>query len=147
MNLDESDVKYILVEKNPSATLVAELVEDDKISIDIIKYNHYMLKGDIYKKKKILTQCYKELEKIIPALKQNGYNSIADDAKFLFNALGIRHDKTDNKITNEKVKNMGDTELEEWCDKTYEMFLCAELAANHVNSKAAIKALKTKEAD
>ncbi len=52
--LCDKEVKVILFEKNPSAIAVAEVVDEDT-ACKVIEYNHYLLKGDIDKKKKF---CY-----------------------------------------------------------------------------------------
>lgn len=142
---DDKNRKFIIIENNPAATSVAEIVEDDNISRDIIRYNHFILKGNLYEKKKILTQLYKEYEKIEKVLKKNNHKSLADDLGFIFNALGIRHDKSDNKVTNQLVADMQETKLEEWCDRVYDTFLLAELTVNNINEKNKIDWLKTGE--
>jgi len=143
--IDVENVKVIIIEKNPAATTVAEIVEDDNISKDIIRYNHFMLKGDIHEKKKILSQLYKEYEKIKQDLNNNGYGKLKDDLGFMFNALKIRHDEAVNKTTENLVKDMKDEEIEEWCDRVYDIFLLAELSVNYINDKDKIKWLKTGE--
>ena len=138
--IDSDRVKYIVIEDNPHATAVAEMVDDDDISRDIIKYNHFMLKGNVYEKKKILTQLYKEYEKIKGSIK---YEGLKNDLGFIFNSLGIRHDKGDNKTTNRLVQTMTDPQIEEWCDRVYELFLAAELLVNYLNFTNKISWLKT----
>jgi len=39
INLDKDDIKWIIVENNPAATAVAEMIVDNDIGIDIIRYN------------------------------------------------------------------------------------------------------------
>jgi hypothetical protein len=141
-NEDPDQIKIIVIENNPNATAVAEIVEDNNISKDIIRYNHFMLKGNVYEKKKILTQLYKEFEKIKGTMRDEILKS---DLGFLFNSLGIRHEKGDNKITNLLVQKMREEEIEEWCDKVYDIFLLSELHVNYLKYKDDILALKKGE--
>lgn len=49
----EYEEKVILIPKNPAATSVAE-ISDEETAIDILIYNHHTLKGDLEAKRKIL---------------------------------------------------------------------------------------------
>lgn len=140
--IDAENTKIVVVESNPSATLVAETIEDHNISLDVIRYNHFMLRGNVHEKKKILTQLYKEFEKIKNQLIVVD-KGLASNLGFLFNALGIRHNKHNSPITNELVKAMSDEEIEEWCDDIYEIFMLAILRVNYDNLKDKIEWLKT----
>jgi len=124
--------KYIIVVKNPSATAVAEMLENPKV----IEYNHYLLKGDIQRKRDILKLLAAQFEEVRPNLNKHAYGDLADDTGFLFNNLNIRH-------PNEKVKIFKQEELECWYDRTYDMFLLCILADHHIELKNDIKSLKT----
>lgn len=140
--LDSKDGHIVILQSNPEAIVVAENTEDDDISRDIIRYNYYDLKDDLHEKRKILTQIFKEYENIKPKLKQ--YNdAFKKDLGEMFNAFGIRHLKSDNKITNELVLKMTREEKVEWCDKIYKMFLFAKLYYDYGNLKDEIKYIKT----
>lgn len=129
------DDTWIIVEKNPSATAVAEIVKD----IKVIEYNHYLLKGDVKGKRDILKLLANKFEEVRPNLNKNNYKDLTDDMGYLFNNLGIRH--SDDKL----IKDMKPEELEEWYDRTYDMFLLCILANNHVDIRKDIKKLKAPE--
>lgn len=92
--LDEEE-KVLLCEKNASATAVAEILSDET-SYDIIEYNHFLLKGDIKKKKSVLLKIidrYSEIDSRI----NNYSSSIHDDIGFLINNLNLRHNNKKRK--------------------------------------------------
>ena len=142
---DEDKCKVIIIEKNPSATAVAEIIEDNEISRDVIRYNHFMLKGDLAEKKKILSQLYKEFEKIRKKLNANNQKGMAQECGLLFNALEIRHANHVDPDVASRVEKMTDEELEEWYDKTYDLFLTCELVANYIDMGKDIDWLKKGE--
>ena len=144
INLDEENIKIIVIEDRENVLAVVEKIYDDNISIDIIRYNHFQLKGNIYEKRKILTQIYKEYEKRKNILSGNGFNAFKSDLSGLFNNIGIRHDEASDRIITERVQNMSDEELEMWCDRTYDMFLTAVLLCDYIDIKPEIKALNDK---
>ncbi|MGN1197659.1 MAG: hypothetical protein ACI4TA_08670 [Acetatifactor sp.] len=49
----EEEEKTLVVEKSAAATAVAEIMETET-AYTVIKYNHYLLKGDLVRKKQIL---------------------------------------------------------------------------------------------
>lgn len=127
-----------MVEKNPAAISAAEIVEDKNLSFDILEYNHYLLKGDIDKKRKILKSLADKLESDRKKLKEID-NSLEDNLFFLFNNIKIRHDNEENqKLINRFKKE----ELEFWYDETYQMALLAILLLNNKKRHQAIKELK-----
>lgn len=136
--------KVLVVEKNPSATAVAEIVEED-IAYRIMKYNHYILKGDIEAKKEILLTLGNELE---PRRKElNSINKqLTDDVFFLLNNLNIRHNNRSKKDKNYKeyVAKMKKDKLKSWYDELYQMILLCFLLLDNRNRTTEIKDLKDK---
>lgn len=142
--IDIENIKVIIIEDKPEATLAAEIIQDDEISLEIIRYNHFQLKGNLIEKRKILSQLYKEFEKRETTLKHNNLGYVQSDLGSMFNNIGIRHDKASNKVITERVNSMTDEELEIWCDRTYDTFLLVVLLVNYIELKPDIKALNDK---
>lgn len=139
------DDKYILVEKNPAATAVAEIV-DENIADDVIQYNHYLLKGDMETKKKILFALGAKLEPQRNNLKEANKN-LELNIFFMLNNLNIRHNNCD--VSNEKnykkyIANMSKEILEEYYDELYQMILLAFLLIDNVDRMKKIDELKAK---
>lgn len=96
--------RIILIEKNPSAIAVAEIV-DENTACKVIEYNHYLLKGDIDKKKEILLQLANKYEGIKSNIKSlNG--KLDDDIGFMLNNINIRHNNKSGKSKKEYVSKM-----------------------------------------
>ena len=134
----KSEEKVLVVEKNPAATSVAEIVEDD-LSFKVIEYNHHLLKGNLDRKKEIL----KALADKVEPLTENLDNQLTSDFGFLLNNINIRHNNLEGKNRKEHTVNMQDEELEEWYDEAYQLMLLCILENEYKsNSKDKIKQLR-----
>ena len=121
------DGGMIICEKNPAATAVVEIVPQDLANC-VIEYNHFLLKGNIQRKKEILLALGDRLEPERKRLKEIAPH-VEDDLFFLLNTVNIRHN---NKQKNGKhyqpfVEAMSCSDLESWYDETYQLALLAEL--------------------
>lgn len=120
--INETD---IIIEDKKEVTLAAELVSDPNISLDILEYNHFALKGNLEKKKKILSSIGLYLEPTLndKTVQEYGYQQLASDARFLLNNLHIRHNNKEGTKANDYVIGLKDSALEEWYDKTYNILI------------------------
>lgn len=132
--------KVLLVEKNAEATAVAEIA-DMEISYEIIEYNHYMLKGDIIKKKKILLALADKFEPLRNDLKKID-KELESNIGYLLNKMNIRHNNLEGKNAIKYVISMDDKELEEWYDETYQMILLAFLECENIERNIKVTNLK-----
>lgn len=138
------DGRIIVVEISPAATAASEIVEPD-LSDKIIEYNHYLLRGDLAKKREILRALSHKFDAIKPTLK--GTNSgLEDRASFLLNNLNIRHNNKDKQSKDYRkfVADLSDSDLEHWYDETYQTLLFAILSVDQVARNQAIDELKGK---
>lgn len=138
----KKDERIILIEKNPSAIAVAEIVDEDT-ACKVIEYNHYLLKGYINKKKEILLQLANKYE----GMKSNirGLNSkLDDDIGFMLNNINIRHNNKSGKNKKEYVSKMRKDTMEKWYDETYQMLLLAFLLNEQLSRSKKISQLKEK---
>ena len=138
----ENGKKVIITEKNPAATAVAEVV-DEELAYKVIQYNHYILKGDTETKKSILLALGQELEPRRKELLQID-KDLEDGIFFMLNNLNLRHN---NKSKNDKnykaaVAKMNKKNLEEWYDELYQMMLLARLELEQAKRKEKVKELK-----
>lgn len=134
--------QLIVIEDKPEATAVAEIV-DNELSYKVLRYNHYILKGDLDAKKDILLALGKDLE---PKRKQLHEidKTLEDNIFFILNNLDIRHN---NKIKGDKyfiqfVFDMDDSTMEGWYDELYQMILLAYLQIDQVDRNNKVKTLK-----
>ena len=136
----ENEEQVLITQKNAAVTAAAECV-DEELAYQIVKYNHYTLKGDISKKKEIVLKLGSELEP-----KRGQLNSkFGDNIFFMLNNLNIRHNNKIKKDKNYKeyVAKMKKNKLEEWYDELYQMMLLAMLELEQVERNQKINELKT----
>ncbi len=133
--------KYIIVEKNAAATAVAEIVEPE-ISTAVIEYNHFLLKGDIKKKKQILSTLGNKFEPIKTIVK-NQNSELAKNTSYILNNFDIRHNnKEQGKYYKEYTAKMTNEDLENWYDEVYQMLLLAFLLNDNIERTKKIQEFK-----
>lgn len=120
----EIDDKYLIIQKDAAVSEVVDIVEDSLAKI-ILEYNHYLLKGDLERKKAILLKIVHVLESKMQDIKGINYQ-LHSDYSYLINNFNIRHNNCDisnTKNYNEMFVKMSDQEKEEWYDEIYQMGL------------------------
>lgn len=118
------DDKYLIVQKDAAVSEVVELVEP-AIADSILEYNHYVLKGDLEKKKNILIKIANALEPQKSEIKAINYQ-LFKDYFYLINNMDIRHNNCDSSDTsnyNAYFDKLTIEEKEEWYDEIYQMGL------------------------
>lgn len=139
------DEQVLIIEDKPEVTAVAEIVEDE-LALDIIRYNHRSLRGEVELKKSILISLGAELEPKRKELQQLN-KQLSEDIFFMLNNVNIRHNnrsKKDKSKYKEYVAKMNKIRLEKWYDELYQMMLLAFLLLDNVDRTASIKELKGK---
>lgn len=140
----EETEQVFVIEDKEDVTAVAEIINQE-LALDIIKYNHRTLQGDIDTKKAILLRLGSELE---PKRKQlHDLNSkLEDNLFFALNNLNLRHNNRSKKDKNYKeyVAKMRKDRLEKWYDEVYQMMLLAFLLIDNVDRSNKFDDLKTK---
>ena len=117
------DSEIIIVEKNAVAIEVAEI--QPNLADIVIEYNHYLLKGNLDRKKEILKKLADALEPQKKILKEIN-KRVEDDFFYLVNSMNIRHNNSDPEDAahyNHKFTIMTDSEKEIWYDLIYEQGL------------------------
>ena len=123
MEVRTVDDEYMIVEKNAVAIEVADKVP--VLADVIIEYNHYLLEGNIDRKREILKQIADALEPKRAEL--SGINKRnTSDFFHMVNTMNIRHnncDQNDPSKYNAKFDALSDYEKEGWYDLIYEQGL------------------------
>lgn len=133
--------KYILCTKNSAAAKVVSLV-DEGTALQIVRFTHFENAEDLETKRALLKTMADSFEAIRPELESGGYKGLAGDLAFLFNNLSIRHNNFEGPKANPAIQSMTDEELLGWYNKTFDLYLETELAAQHVESTGEIRELK-----
>ena len=145
MEIIWSDEEYIIVEKNAVATHVADIMPE--LSEAVIEYNHYLLKGDMTRKKELLKAISDKLEPKRKTL--NGIcKGMSDDFFDLVNTMDIRHnnlDSSDTKKYNPVFAKMSVEEREAWYDLIYEQGLALVVMLDQQERNRLIKEYKSEE--
>ena len=143
----EQTEQVFVIEDKENVTAVAEIINQD-LALDVIKYNHRILQGDIDTKKAILLRLGSELE---PKRKQLHKldSKLEDNVFFALNNLNLRHNNRSKKDKNYKeyVAKMRKDRLEKWYDEVYQMMLLAFLLIDNVDRNNKFDDLKTKIKD
>lgn len=141
---DDEKEQAIVVEDKSEVTAVAEILEPE-ISLSIIRYNHFTMKGDIQTKKSILIQMGRELEPKRDIVKY--FNDELEKHIFtLLNTMHLRHNNCDegSSAYKESVAGMTNDELEDWYDELYEMMLLGFLGIEQQDRNIKCKELEKK---
>lgn len=139
------DERILIIEDKPEVTAVAEIIKQD-LAIDIIRYNHRSMQGEIELKKKILISLGSELEPKRKEL-QVLNKQLSEDIFFMLNNMNLRHNnrsKKDMGKYKEYVAKMTKARLEKWYDELYQMMLLAFLLLDNVDRTENVKKLKEK---
>ena len=126
-SFEDSRGIVILVSKNAAATAVVEYLDDD-IGIEILRYNHFLLKGDIGGKRDILLRLGNLMEPLRNQIKELD-KKLEDDCFYMLNNLNIRHNNLDetSKYYKPGLKDVPDNIMEKWYDLLYDKMLVAYL--------------------
>lgn len=118
---------------------------EPSLALEVIKYNHYALKGEIELKKSILLKMAQQLEPQRKSLHAID-SKLEDNIFFMFNNLDLRHNNrsANDKSYKEYVAKMKKRDLEKWYDELYQMVLLAFLLLDNVDRTEKVKELKGK---
>jgi len=142
----EQEELVLVVEKKPSASAVADIVKPE-LSLNVFRYNHHLLKGDIASKKMIILSFANELEhqrKVLESLDK----SVASNLFYLLNNMNLRHNNVEKGKNHKKyVSEMTDLDIEKWYDEVYQLELLAFLLLENNKRNELISELKSKMED
>lgn len=121
---------YVIVDKNPATTEAIECLEDDKadLALNMIEYNRVLLKGNLQRKREILSNMAGYVEPLQNLFKGTAYSSLYSDSRNMVNNLNIRHNNSGKDSLPEYAKKWSEKEFEEWYDNCYHTLLMVILA-------------------
>lgn len=137
------DRSIICIPIDPAALSAAEVV--DKSLVDpVLEYHHHLLKGDIEKKKAILTRLHNDLEGRRTEIA--AFNAdLESDLFFMFNNMNLRHNNTQTgKPSNlsPAFAALSGSQIESYYDEAFQLCLLAFLALNNQTRHQTIAALR-----
>lgn len=139
--------EHIIVEKNPVAIEVADIVPN--LSESIIEYNGYLLRGNLERKREILKKIADALEPKKSKFEKINKKSDYDNFTFMVNNMNIRHNNCDPNGNNfrEKFAELDLKEKELWYDKIYSQALFLFVLLDYQDRKKDIEEFKRTIAD
>lgn len=143
--ISEEQECVLIVEDKAEVTAAAEIMPTPSLAVDVVRYNHRTLRGEVELKKKILLEMGAELE--AKRKKLHAINStLENDIFFMLNNLNIRHNNKGkgDKNYKEYVAKMRKDRLEKWYDELYQMLLLAFLLMDNTKRVEKVKELKEK---
>ncbi len=143
--INEEQECVLIVEDKAEVTAAAEIMPTPVLAVDVVRYNHRTLRGEVELKKKILLEMGAELE--AKRKKLHAINStLENDIFFMLNNLNIRHNNKGkgDKNYKEYVAKMRKDRLEKWYDELYQMLLLAFLLMDNTKRVEKVKELKEK---
>ena len=139
-DIDMTTKERFILYNNSTAVAVSKDYPDIKDSIN--EYVRIDNRRDLKRKEQILCTLFRNLESVERKLKKYNFGSILSDATFLFNKSGIRHWLDNDKTACETFLKMDQKELEEWYDKTFNIFLTCMVLAEYIDNIPSIKEIK-----
>ena len=143
--VDEGN-KVTLVKKNVDAELAAIAIENNDVSIDILKYNDVRIKNDVKEKAIILFKIYKYYEGHTNKIKQNN-SKLCNLIDNLYNNSNIRHNNETGYKENKKFIKLQIEEIIKLYDKLYFLIIYAIRTPEILNIIAESNNIKSKQGD
>jgi len=140
---DKKKEQVLVVEKSPAVTAAAEASEPD-IALDVFKYNHRSLQGNLKAKWAILAAMGKDLEGKRSRI-ESANKELSKHIFLLLNNLDIRHNNVTPNTPKYKgyVASLTSPQLEQWYDELYQMMLLAILELEQSDRESRVKELES----
>ena len=143
MQFIQDDNIWIIVPNDPAALSAAEVVSDINISLCLLKYNHYLLKGDIAQKEKILIDMASYLEGNKETFNQNN-GTLFSLVRRYFNNFNLRHNNLTGPNKRDYLDTMTDSQREDTLDDLYQLCLLLILENDNISRKKEMNELINK---
>ena len=125
------------------ASVVMQEIDDKAVSLTILEYNRFSLKGDITRKKELLGIMAHSVEPLIkdPSLRSKCHE-VFDDIKFGLNNLNIRHNNVEGANQKSALLSLSNDSLENLYDSLYSSILILLRVAQNQKGHAAMDKMK-----
>lgn len=136
---------YFVTKKDVLAADVIQEIDDKAISLAILEYNRFSLRGDVTRKKELLGIVAHAVEPLIkdPSLRSK-CPEVFDDIKFGLNNLNIRHNNVEGANLKSALLSISDTNLEKLYDSLFSsLLILLRIAQNQKGHEAMDKMKKS----
>ena len=140
--VNEDQECVLIIEDKSEVTAAAEIMPTPALAVDVVRYNHRTLRGEIELKKKAMGAELEAKRKKLHTIN----TTLENDIFFMLNNLNIRHNNKSkgDKNYKEYVAKMRKDRLEKWYDELYQMLLLAFLLMDNIERVEKVKGLKEK---
>ena len=139
---DENNL-YFVTKKDALAAEVIQEIDDKAVSLAILEYNRFSLKGDLARKKELLGIVAHAVE---PLIKDPSFRckcpEVFDDIKFGLNNLNIRHNNVEGANQKSALLSLSNDSLENLYDSLYSSILILLRVAQNQKGHAAMGKMK-----
>lgn len=139
---DENNL-YFVTKKDALAAEVIQEIDDKAVSLAILEYNRFSLKGDLARKKELLGIVAHAVE---PLIKDPSFRckcpEVFDDIKFGLNNLNIRHNNVEGANQKSALLSLSNDSLENLYDSLYSSILILLRVAQNQKGHAAMDKMK-----
>lgn len=139
---DENDL-YFVAKKDALAAEVIQEIDDKAVSLAILEYNRFSLKGDLTRKKELLGIMAHAVEPLVkePSLRSK-CPEVFDDIKFGLNNLNIRHNNVQGANQKSALLSLSSDSLENLYDSLYSSILILLRIAQNQKGHTAMDKMK-----
>jgi hypothetical protein len=141
----DNDGLYFVTKKDALAADVIQEIDDKAISLAILEYNRFSLRGDVTRKKELLGIVAHAVEPLIkdPSLRSK-CPEVFDDIKFGLNNLNIRHNNVEGANLKSALLSISDANLEKLYDSLFSsLLILLRIAQNQKGHEAMDKMKKS----
>jgi hypothetical protein len=138
--IDKETDEILIQYKSDTVDAVAE--NHPEVKRSLTEYRYHDCKGDLQRKGEILCTLYKDLESFSKNVTEKPESTIFSETSYLFNATGARHWKEGDIKRSKPFLDMKEPELEQWYDKTFEMYVACKAIADSLEVVRILKGLR-----
>lgn len=141
----DEDSLYFVTKKDALAVDVIQEIDDKAVSLAILEYNRFSLRGDVTRKKELLGIVAHAVEPLIkdPSLRSK-CPEVFDDIKFGLNNLNIRHNNVEGANLKSALLSISDANLEKLYDSLFSsLLILLRIAQNQKGHEAMDKMKKS----
>jgi len=131
--------EYYLQYKEDTVAAIAK--QNPDISESLYEYLRIDNRSNLKRKREILSTLFRYLESIEGELKGTEFKTLVSDTKAMMNAA--RHNENDKTAFAKEFANRNDEEKENWCDKSYSLFIACMATLPYIDEKVAIAAIRS----
>lgn len=131
--------EFFLVYKDDMVTEIGNQIPE--LVDSLTEYQKIDNRRNVVRKAEVLCTLAKRLEPYEKSICRTEFKALCDDTTFLLNKIA-RHNLKESDSVDKKFLDMNESKFEEWCDRTYKMFIGCMSVLPYIEYKSEIKEMK-----